>query len=67
MPLDEPDSLARVYVPRCWLEQRQPPFADKPKWRFRLENAGSGHSAGFASLDELLAFLQDAFRHTGDK
>ncbi|NKQ36353.1 MAG: hypothetical protein HF973_12140 [Chloroflexi bacterium] len=67
MPSDESESLTRVYVLRCWMEQRQPPSADNPGWRFRLENAGSGQSAGFANLDELLAFLQDTFRHAGDK
>ena len=38
-----------AYLLRCWL--------DGKIWRYSLEEVGSGKRHGFATLDELVAFL----------
>ena len=38
-----------AYLLRCWL--------DGSKWRYSLEQVGSGKRQGFATLDEFVTFL----------
>lgn len=38
-----------AYLLRCWL--------DGENWRYSLEKVGSSRRQGFATLDELVAFL----------
>lgn len=38
-----------AYLLRCWLEGTT--------WRYSLEEVGAGKRQGFATLDELVAFL----------
>jgi len=42
----------KAYLLRLWREQ------EDGRWRATLENPGSGERAGFATLEELVAFLE---------
>ena len=48
----------RAYMLRLWEERRNSPDAPGT-WRFSLEDAHTGEKQGFASLEALLAFLQE--------
>ena len=57
----EPHSLSRTYVLRCWVEPQLQPSLPAPAWRFRLENPHDKQTAGFATVDDLVIFLQETF------
>ena len=45
------------YMLRGWIES-QPSGRDPPVWRFSLQDPSTGVRRGFASLDELIFFLE---------
>lgn len=49
----------RAYLIRFWQETEDGP------WRGLLENPHTGEHHGFASLDQMLAFLHEQARQTG--
>jgi len=53
--------LSRIYVLRCWSEPQMQPSLVAPAWRFRLEDVRDDQAVGFATVDELVAFLQETF------
>lgn len=63
MPFEPSPYLA--YMLRLWRAKS----VGKPTWRASLESSLTGERQGFASLDELFAFLQqetDAVSRVGD-
>ena len=66
MPLNECDYQS--YLLRIWLVKSE----DAYSWRASLEDVKTGELLGFASLDELVAFLENtpvykAHLETGDE
>ena len=57
----ELELLSRIYVLRCWVEPQTQPLSIAPAWRFRLESVRDEHNVGFATLDELILFMQETF------
>lgn len=55
MPLTEPSPRYCAYLLRCWEEPPGSPAA----WRFSLEDPHTGERRGFASLESLMAYLQE--------
>ncbi|MCB8969064.1 MAG: hypothetical protein H6665_00945 [Ardenticatenaceae bacterium] len=59
-----------AFLLRCWQESTSNPNAASA-WRFSLEDAHSRQRRGFASLEELITFLEAsltaAANETGDK
>lgn len=53
--------LSRIYVLRCWSEPQTQPSPVAPTWRFRLEDMRDEHAVGFATVDELVTFIQETF------
>jgi hypothetical protein len=49
MPKSRKPAAYTTYILRCWQEGSS--------WRYSLEEVGGGERHGFASLDELIAFL----------
>ncbi len=49
MPTVGQPTAYTAYMLRCWLEGS--------KWRYSLEQVGSGKRQGFATLDEFVSFL----------
>ena len=47
------------YLLRLWQESPGAPPRDPPLWRASLESPQSDERRGFASLDELFAYLQE--------
>lgn len=61
MSSSELELLSRTYVLRCWSEPQMQPSFVAPTWRFRLENMRDDQAVGFATVDELILFLQKTF------
>ena len=61
MSSSELEVLSRTYVLRCWSEPQMQPSFVAPTWRFRLENMRDDQAVGFATVDELVTFLQSTF------
>ena len=61
MSSSESESLSRVYVLRCWVEPQTQPSPPAPTWRFRLEDVRNEQHVGFATVADLVIFLQEAF------
>ena len=47
-----------AYVLRCWQEKPQA-HLDKSVWRFSLQDARTRQQRSFASMGELIAFLEN--------
>lgn len=58
MELDTNPPRYHAYLLRFW-EERLQGEGGAVIWRFSLEDASSGKRRGFASLEALLAFLQE--------
>jgi len=50
-----------AFLLRYWEERGQKTQHDTV-WRFSLEDAHTGRRRGFASLEQMIAFLQDQLR-----
>lgn len=48
-----------AYLLRCWREKPQAHLAHQSVWRFSLQDARTRQRRSFASLDELIAFLEN--------
>jgi hypothetical protein len=53
-----------IYLLRCWQERSTEAAERIQVWRFSLEDPRTGGRRGFASLDALLASLQDDLAET---
>ncbi len=58
---DSPRYVA--YLLRCW-EEKQREEGQRRSWRFSLEDAHTGQRQGFASLEEVVAFLRRLLENT---
>ena len=54
----------RCYLLTCWGEQSHDPLAPVV-WRFRLEDPHTGQRRGFASLEALVAVLEQELTDEG--
>ena len=58
-------SRYRAYLLRCWEEGEQGTGRGKV-WRFSLEDAYTSQRRGFASLEEMMAFLRSQLEGEAD-
>jgi hypothetical protein len=63
--LDKPPSY-RTYLIRCW-EERSRDTMHPTVWRFSLEDPHTGRRRGFASLEDMLAFLKGELAASRDR
>lgn len=61
----EPAPRQKTYLLRLW-ETRSVPPDDPATWRFSLEDVQSSARRGFATLEELVSFLNQETRTTMD-
>jgi hypothetical protein len=54
---DRPAGDYLSYLLRLWRVHSPDSSDEAPVWRASLEDAGTGERVGFASLDDLLAYL----------
>ena len=62
--LDQPPSY-RTYLIRCWEERSRDPTLPTV-WRFSLEDPHTGQRRGFASLQDMVAFLRGEAQAVGN-
>ena len=63
--LDQPPSY-RTYLIRCW-EERSRDLTLPAVWRFSLEDPHTGRRRGFASLEDMVAFLRGELASSQDR
>lgn len=65
MPIPDGPPSYQVFLLRCWEERGE--CSDPTRWRFSVQDPGTGQRRGFASLEGLIAFLTNQFGARGMK